>query len=181
MQIDEAQREVRSVYAGGFYGQLVSSAIWSLSAALATWHTVRSAILMLVAGGFFIFPLTTLALRIRGKPAGLDRGNPFRFLAMQIAFVLPLSMPLVVPVVAYRETLFYPAMMILLGAHYLPFATLYGMRSFLVLSAILVAGGIYLALYFPTAFGVGGWFTGAVLLLFAVVGHVEARRLNPMV
>lgn len=102
--------------------------------------------------------------------------HAFRYLAMQIAFVLPLSMPLVAPVVAYRETLFYPAMTILLGAHYLPFGTLYGMRSFFGLSAILITSGIYLALYYPGVFSVGGWLTGALLLAFAVLGHLEAKR-----
>jgi hypothetical protein len=95
---------------------------------------------------------------------------------MQIAFVLPLSMPLVAPVVAYRETWFYPAMMILLGAHYLPFGTLYGMRMFFALSAVLVTSGLYLALYVPGAFSAGGWLTAAVLMVFAVLGRVEARH-----
>jgi hypothetical protein len=175
MLITDAQREVRSIFDGGSYGQFVSSVIWLLSAALATWSTSRSAIVMLVVGGFFIFPLTTLLLRIRCKPTALSAANPFRYLAMQTAFVLPFSMPLVVPAVAYRATLFYPAMMILVGAHYLPFGTLYGMRSFFALSAILITGGVTLALYFPSTFTAGGWVTGAVLLLFAVVGHVEAK------
>jgi len=52
---------------------------------------------------------------------------------MQIAFVLPLSMPLLLPVSLYRLNWFFPAMMILLGAHYLPFVFLYGMRMFAVL------------------------------------------------
>ena len=33
MQIDEAQRDVRLVYVGGFFGQLVSGALWLLAAA----------------------------------------------------------------------------------------------------------------------------------------------------
>ena len=175
MRITDAQREGRTIYEGGFCGQLVSGFIWLLSAALATWSTPRSAMVMLVGGGFFIFPLTTLLLHLRGKPAALSPANPFRYLAMQIAFVLPLSMPLVVPAVAYRATLFYPAMMILVGAHYLPFGTLYGMRCFFVLSGILVTSGITLALWFPATFSAGGWLTGAVLLLFAVVGRLEAK------
>jgi hypothetical protein len=177
MLITEAQREVRSVYDGGFYGQSASSVIWFLSAALGTWYTARSAIIMLVVGGFFIFPLTTLLLRVRGGTAALSPANPFRYLAMQIAFVLPLSMPLVAPVVAYRITWFYPAMMILVGAHFLPFGTLYGMRSFFALSGILSTSGIALALYLPNEFSVGGWLTGAVLLIFAVLGYLEARSM----
>ena len=41
MDVQEAQREVRSVYVGGFWGQLVSSVIWLVSAALGTWVTPK--------------------------------------------------------------------------------------------------------------------------------------------
>jgi hypothetical protein len=178
MLISESQQELRTVYDGGLYGQLVSGMVWLLSAALASWYSSRSATIMLVIGGFFIFPLTTLVLRIKGRKSALNHDNPFRYLAIQTAFVLPLSMPLLVPVVAYRSALFYPAMMILLGAHYLPFGTLYGMRSFIGLAAVLIAGGITLAMFFSESFPVGGWLTGALLLLFAFVGRWESDRIN---
>ena len=55
------------------------------------------------------------------------------------------------------------------------FCALYGMRSFFALSAILITSGITLALYFPSTFTAGGWVTGAALLLFAIVGHLEAK------
>jgi hypothetical protein len=143
---------------------------------LAVTVSRRAAIILLVVGGFFIYPVLSLVLRILGRPASLSAGNPFRWLAMQVAFVLPLSMPLVAPVVAFRPTWFYPAMTVLLGAHYLPFATLYGMRTFLALGALLIASGLAIALYLPTCFSVGGWVTGVVLLAFAVIGYVEMRR-----
>lgn len=54
MDILDAQREVRSAYIGGFKGQLVSSVIWLVSAALGTWATPKASILTVVAGGFFI-------------------------------------------------------------------------------------------------------------------------------
>ena len=53
MLVEDAQREVRTVFVGGFWGQLVSSAIWLVSAALGTWATPRAAILAAVFGGFF--------------------------------------------------------------------------------------------------------------------------------
>ena len=64
MQIAEAQREVRTRFVGGFYGQLVSGLLWLVSAGLATWGSPRSAITILVMGGFFIFPATELLPRV---------------------------------------------------------------------------------------------------------------------
>ena len=76
MDIQDAQRESRSVYIGGFWGQLVSSVIWLVSAALGTWVTPKASILAAVIGGFFIFPLTQLMLRLSGRRASLSRENP---------------------------------------------------------------------------------------------------------
>src|SRR5919106_5306987 len=133
-----------------------------------------------LVGGFLIFPATELLIRAIGERAPVSSANALRSLGMQIAFVLPLSMPLLVPVGLYRLNWFYPAMMVLLGAHYLPFTFLYGMRHFAVLAALLVGGGIVTALYWSTSFSVGAWLTGATLLAFAFVGRVllqhEFRR-----
>src|SRR5437764_160763 len=68
MEIEDAQREVRSVYIGGFWGQLVSAVIWLVSAALGTWVTPKASILAVVIAGFFIFPLTQMLLRLSGAP-----------------------------------------------------------------------------------------------------------------
>src|SRR4029453_8436218 len=95
MRIADAQQEVRTVYLGGSVGQLVSGAIWLLSAALGSWFGKREAILTLVVGGAFIFPITQLALRLSGRPWSLRGANPLRQLAMQVAFIVPLTLPVV--------------------------------------------------------------------------------------
>lgn len=174
MTIPEAQKEVRDRFVGGFYGQLVSGLLWLASASLATWSSPRAAITALVVGGFFIFPMTELLIRASGGSRALSADNSLRYLGMQVAFVLPLSMPLLLPVGLYRLSWFYPAMMILLGAHYLPFVFLYGMRMFAVLTGLLVGGGVAIALYVSGSFGIGAWYTGLVLLVFAFVGRAIA-------
>ena len=176
MEISEAQKEMRTRFVGGFYGQLVSGLLWLASAGLAIWSSPRAAITMLVVGGMFIFPLTELLVRVGGVKGWISSDNSLRELGMQVAFVLPASMPLLVPVGLYRLNWFYPAMMILLGAHYLPFVFLYGMRTFAALAGLLVGGGVLLALYWSDSFSAGAWFTGATLLVFAVVGRAIALR-----
>lgn len=171
MVVQDAQREVRSVYIGGFWGQLVTSVIWLVSAALGTWVTPKVSILTIIIAGFFIFPLTQMLLRLSGRPASVSRENPFSSLAIQIAFVLPFSMFLLVPVGLYRLNWFFPALMILVGAHYLPFASLYGMRMFLFLSGILIAAGVVIALHFSETFSLGAWIGGLALFVFAWIGR----------
>src|SRR5580765_3632578 len=171
MDIQDAQRESRSVYIGGFWGQLVSSVLWLTSAALGTWVTPRASILTIVVGGFFIFPLMQMLLRLSGRPARVSKENSFHWLGMQVAFVLPFSMLLLVPIGLYNLNWFFPALMVLLGAHYLPFATLYGMRMFLFLAGILIAAGVVIANYFPETFSLGAWVAGLALFAFAWIGR----------
>ena len=171
MDIQDAQREVRSVYIGGFWGQLVSSVIWLVSATLGTWVTPKVSILTAVIGGFFIFPLTQMLLRLSGRRASVSKENSFHYLGMQVALVLPFSMLLLVPVGLYHLNLFFPALLVLLGAHYLPFATLYGMRMFLFLAGILMAAGVVVAHYFSGIFSLGAWIGGLALFVFAWIGR----------
>jgi hypothetical protein len=105
-------------------------------------------------------------------------------LGMQIAFTLPLNLPLVAAATLYRLNWFYPALMIALGTHYLPFIFSYGMPQFGVLAALLIGAGLIIGLYIPSAFSLGAWLTAAALLLFAFVGRSiglrESRQVQPI-
>ena len=176
MDIRQAQRDVRTVYLGGFAGSLVSAALWLASAAIATLGATNLAILVLVVGGVAIFPLTQLTLRLMGGPWSLPRAHPMNGLAMQVAFVLPLTLPIVGAATLFRIEWFYPAFMVALGAHYLPFVFLYGMAPYAVLAGALVLAGLALGLYVPGVFALGGWVTGALLLAFAFVARAASSR-----
>jgi hypothetical protein len=67
-------------------------------------------------------------------------------------------------------------MMVIVGAHYLPFIFLYGMPVFAVLGGVLVAGGWMLGLYVRDMMSVGGWLTGMLLVAFAFVGRAIAAK-----
>ena len=148
--------------------------VWFLSAAAATWRSPKTAMEVLVVAGIFIFPMTQALLRLMGRPASLPKGHPMNGLAMQVAFVLPLSLPLVFAAAAYRQSWFYPAFMVALGAHYLPFIFLYGMWQFGALAACLIGSGMVIGMYFQSIFGLGGWVTAVMLLVFAFVGRSVA-------
>jgi hypothetical protein len=66
--------------------------------------------------------------------------------------------------------------MIVVGAHYLPFITLYGMKMFAILAGVLVLGGAGLALYGPSIFSLGGWFTAVLLVIFAFLGRSQTLK-----
>jgi hypothetical protein len=110
-----------------------------------------------------------------GHAPSLPKDNPLRELAIEVAIVAPLMLPLVGAAALYRLDWFYPAMMIAVGAHYLPFAFLYGMRHFLVLGGAMFACGLLIGLYASSLSLAGAWFTAALLVVFAIVGWYRVR------
>jgi hypothetical protein len=176
MQIADAQLDVRCTYLNGSVGQLVSGAIWLGSAAAATWSGVRPGIWILALGGAFIFPLTVLVLKLSGGPGVLPRKHPMNALAMQIAFTVPLAAPVAAAATIHHLNWFYPAVAIVVGAHYLPFTFLYGMWQYAVLGALMLAGGLVIAMQWPDSFASGGWFGGGLLWLFALWVFPRTRR-----
>lgn len=62
MEITLAQKDVRDTFLGGFAGQLVSAALWGISAAACTWHSLHLGEIIVVLGGFLIFPVAQLLL-----------------------------------------------------------------------------------------------------------------------
>jgi hypothetical protein len=175
MEIARAQQDVRETFLGGFAGQLVSSMVWGASAAACTWHSLRLGEYVVICAGLLIFPLSQLLLRGMGHAYALPKGHPMNALAMQVAFTLPLTLPLVIAIGALHPAWFYPALMITLGAHYLPFIFLYGMWQFGVLGGALIAGGVVLGMYVPTPVSLGAWLTTALLFAFAWIGRSVAR------
>jgi hypothetical protein len=176
MEINQAQKDVRETFLGGFAGQLVSALLWGTSAAVCTWCSLHLGEVVLVLGGFLIFPSTQLILRSMGHAYALPKGHPMNALGIQVAFTLPLTLPLVIGIAAFRPSWFYPAFMIVLGAHYLPFVFMYGMWQFGLLCATLVASGVAIAICLPKPVSLGAWLTAVLLFVFAFVGRYVARR-----
>jgi len=176
VNIRDSQREMRSAFLGGFSGQLVSGIIWLAASATSVWADTRYGMAVLFFGSMLIFPLTQGFLRLLGRPAKVSADNGLWALGSQIAFTVPLNFLLVGAATLYRASWFFPAAMIVVGAHYLPFITLYGMKMFGILAALLVLGGVGLALSGSEAFSLGGWVTALALVLFAFLGRRSVLR-----
>lgn len=124
----------------------------------------------------FIFPLTQLGLRLAGHPGSLPVNHPMNALAVQIAFMVPLNMLLVEAAALYNINWFYPAFILIVGTHYMPFIFLFGMWEFAVLAATLIFGSVGIVMLVPNSFTFGGWFTAILLLIFAVVVAFTSRK-----
>jgi hypothetical protein len=176
MEIKLCQQEMRFNFLGGFAGQLVSGLIWLAAAVVSLWGQPRYGMAVLFFGCMFIFPLTRVVLRLMRCPARVSAQNGLWGLGSQIAFTVPINFLLVGAATLNNENWFFPAAMIVVGAHYLPFVTLYGMRIYAALGATLVSVGAGLVLFVPGIFSLGGWFTASVLIVFAFLGRKIVLR-----
>jgi len=176
MLIADAQREMRTAYLGGFIGQLVAGFIWALSTAVSLWISPKIGMIILFFVTMLLFPFTQSILRRMGQQTALGAGNTLGQLAAQIAFTVPIGFILVGVATLYEPNWFYPASLIVVGAHYWPFVFLYGMKHFAVLGNLLIIGGALIALYIPTIFSLGGWYGSIVLIVFAFVGRQAILR-----
>jgi hypothetical protein len=176
VEIADAQADVRRTYRGGSVGQAVSAAVWAAAGVVHVAVSPSAAIAALFLGGTVIFPVTSVLLRLLGGPASLPSGHPMAALGAQIAFTVPIGMLVAVALGLQDADLFFPAGMLVVGAHYLPFVHLYGDRFFAALAAVLVVAGYLVATSTDVDAPIGAWFTAAVLLVAAVVLHLRHRR-----
>lgn len=177
MQVEQAQRDVREVYRGGAAGTAVSGVVWLLAAAIGQRVDLWPAVATLYLGGVLIYPASTLVLRSIGGRDRLPEGHPMKLLATETALIMPVGTILAALVALERPEWFFPFTTAIVGAHFLPFASVYGMRDYWVLAGPLVAVGLALVLW-PWGFTAAAWVTAAVELGASPVLWRRAKTLG---
>jgi hypothetical protein len=175
-ELTQAQTELRYSYRSASVGQIYAGTVWLVSAVvwIAADNTVG--VLVLLIGGFFIYPVTTLASRLLGNPGSVPPANPLREASIAIPVVGALCIPVVGAAALYDINWFYPAFMVVMGAHYLPFSHLYGMRIFVPLGAAMWLAGLSIGLWAPAWSAVGALLTGAALVWVGARAAIDYRR-----
>lgn len=180
MNIKNCQQEMRYAFMGGAAGQLVSGLIWLVAAGVGTWISPTSGMATLFFGSMLIFPLTQLMVRLMSRPARVSPQNGLWNLGSQVAFTVPINFLVVGAATLYRETWFFPAAMVVVGSHYLPFITLYGIREYGALAGLMVILGAAIGLYAPPIFSLAGWVGGILLIGFALFLAGNRNRFSPL-
>ena len=174
--LQKDQKEMRMAFLGGFAGQVVSGTIWLIASAISTFYKPGLGMLILFFGCMGIFPLTQLALKIMGRPAKVQASNGLWHLGAQVAFTVPINFLLVWLIIQYNQKFFFPAAMIIVGAHYLPFITLYGMKLYAGLAGVLIFLGTGLMFIDFGMFSLGGWISGLLMIGFAFAAKDLVRK-----
>ncbi|PHR57025.1 MAG: hypothetical protein COA43_12980 [Robiginitomaculum sp.] len=167
MDIRAAQNDLRQAYTSGATGVLVSGMVWLAAGMIAKLSTFQNSIMFFFVAGMFIFPLGMLLSKMFFKAKATVKGNALSTLAGASTILLFIGLFLAF-FVSKNEAHFYPIMMLIIGARYLMFQTVYGMRSFFLLGAVLIAVGFFAIQYFQIPVYQAACIGGAVEVIFAL-------------
>jgi hypothetical protein len=175
LTIAGAQRDMRHAYMDGAPGVLTSGTAWFVAGMACMLRSPAEAVWALFIGGMLIHPVALVLLKLFGRPAAHARANPLGTLAFMTTLWMILSLPLAYAVSLLRIDWFFPAMLFVFGGRYLTFATLYGMRIYLLFGAVLALAGY--ALGAQGAGAAAGAFAGAAIEIgFGAFMLATARR-----
>ena len=139
MHLGEAQRDMRRAYVNGGVGIFVSGLVW-VAAGLVTLNVdLFSAMATLFFGGMAIHPLSLLLARRVFKRGKVRAPNPMEMLALQSTAFLIIGLFVAYLVSDTHENWFLAIALLTVGARYLVVQTVYGMRLYVVLGAVLIA------------------------------------------
>ncbi len=176
MNIKAAQADVRRIYRCGFVGPLVSGVLWVAAAAIAEVYNQSFATAFFFLSGIFIFPITSLILKMLGGPSGLPKGHPMTGLATQVAMTIPIGLLACIAISIFKPELFFATALLIVGAHYLPFGFLYGMKSFVVLASVLSFSAIIMIYVWRDLLPCSGWIGGMLLVISSLILYIIYRR-----
>lgn len=172
MDYIDSQKDMRRAYLCGATGVLVSGIVWLIAATVALIQSNTASMLTLFFGGMLIFPVSVQLARLLGAKAPHAKHNVLRHLAIENLGILFGGLFIAFVAAQQNPALFYPVMLIIIGARYLTFQSVYGLKTYWILGVLLMLAGFTSAAtsqdFVVGAFVGGGIEIGFALLLFAV-------------
>lgn len=173
MSFAEAQRDMRFAYFNGATGAVVSATAWLAAALVVTFVSEMTGIVVLLAGGVLIFPVSVALDKVLRRPGKHNKVNPLGPLAMEGTVWMIVSMVIAIGIAVHRVEWFFPAMLLIIGGRYLTFATLFGLKLYWAFGATLIASAV--ALFKFGAPPVSGAWTGALVEYIYGIALFAAR------
>jgi hypothetical protein len=171
----DAQSEMREVYFHGAPGVLVSGLVWLVAGGVALGVSQQAAVYALLIGGAMIFPLSLVLTKLLGRRGAHASDNPLGKLAMEGTFWMLAGIAIAYGVSVLRIEWFFPVMLLIIGGRYLTFQTLYGLRLYWVLGAVLCGAGMALAMLRAPVM-MSALAGGAIEVVFAGILFLQARQ-----
>lgn len=175
MDFNESQKDMSRAYYGGATGALASGIVWLSAGLIGLYSSPFNSMLALLIGGMFIFPISLLLSRLLGATGKHGATNVLGKLAIENLGILFGGLFIAVIVAQLNGLLFYPIMLVIIGARYLTFQTLYGLKVYWALGSVLMISGFYLAI-FPSAFTLAAFVGGLIEIAFALIIYRKSKE-----
>ena len=173
--ISQAQADMCRGYANGSVGIIVSGLVWLTSAIVSFQFSDKQAIWSLLIGGMFIFPLSMLVGKVMRISGTNTKGNPLANLAMEGTFFMLMCLPVAFGLSLQHNEWFFQAMMMIIGGRYLTFNSIYGIRLYWILGALLGIASFLLFTFHVKSFG--SILTGSLIeIIFGFFMFVTFRK-----
>ena len=167
MEFRQSQRDMVAAYYGGATGVLASGIIWCLAGIVAIVSSHTASMISFFVGGTLIFPLSVLLSKGLARSGKHAPDNALRHLAMEGLGTLFVGLFLAYCIARLNPQLFYPTMLLIIGARYLTFQTLYGLKVYWLLGGALILAGFW-SILLSLPFAYGALLGGAIEVGFAL-------------
>ncbi|MCX7554059.1 hypothetical protein OS175_09230 [Marinicella sp. S1101] len=175
MNHQQSQQDMRSAYASGATGALASGLIWTLAGVVGLLISEKASMLALFFGGMMIFPLSVLLSKLLKRSGKHDPNNDLRHLAFEGLGILFAGLFIAFVVAQYNSLLFFPIMLLIIGARYLTFQSIYGLKIYWLLGGLLMLAGFMLTI-FSLSFIAGAFIGGGIEIVFSWLIYVQGRK-----
>lgn len=173
----ESQTDMCRGYANGSIGIIVSGLMWLISAAVTYQYSAKQAIWTLLIGGMLIHPVSVLLYKLIGLSGNHTKGNPLGNLGMEGTIFMIMCLPIAFGLSLQHSEWFFQGMLLIIGGRYLTFSSIYGIRLYWILGAILGAAA-YL-LFYSSVQSFGTLLTGSLIeISFGTFMFLSFRRNN---
>ncbi|MBF7072306.1 hypothetical protein ISG33_02670 [Glaciecola sp. MH2013] len=174
MDFTQSQQDMNASYVGGATGVLASGLIWLCAAIIAMTVTEKASMAALFVGGMFIFPLSIVFSKLLSASGKHSSQNLLRHLALETLPILFVGLLIAFYVAQIKVELFFPIMLMVIGARYFAFQTMYSLKAYWLLGALLVIAGVISAsLSLPFVFGA---FAGGIIeVVFAIILFKQSK------
>jgi hypothetical protein len=173
----QAQTDMCRGYANGSIGIIVSGLMWLISAIVTYQYSANQAVWTLLIGGMLIHPVSVLLYKIIGLSGSHTKGNPLGNLAMEGTIFMIMCLPIAFGLSLQYTEWFFQGMLLIIGGRYLTFSSIYGIRLYWILGAVL--GVAAYLLFYNSVQSLGTLLTGSLIeISFGLFMFLSFRRNN---
>lgn len=168
MQLEDLQSNMRQAYMGGGPGVLVSAATWLVAGALTFYFNETTGIIAFFIGGIFIIPIGIFIAKLFNRSGNDTKGNTLAILSFECTAILFIGLFISYIVFLLKTEWFFTIMLMIVGARYFIFQTIYGMKIYWLIAIAMVITGFF-SLFLEIPLYLVALLGGGIELIFATI------------